>query len=201
MFERLTKWNGKKYVLPQGHGMWRLIAETLAAYENLGSAEEIKAKLERKPTAEDLSESELEKAFRIQEHNYLRMDASYHVEGYIDNGRVREEDITDDVLEEIVTRFEHDQSCECSENAVWENVIEDYIKEHLTPSPEDVYLMQSAYHILVEDGEVDLDKYFKPVLAKNKNLWFYQQAKKAYDGLQAHDIDEATGFLGEIFSD
>ena len=32
--ERLTKWNGKKYVLPQGE--WRLIAERLAAYENTG---------------------------------------------------------------------------------------------------------------------------------------------------------------------
>lgn len=32
--KRLTKWNGKKYVLPQG--MWREIAERLAAYENTG---------------------------------------------------------------------------------------------------------------------------------------------------------------------
>ena len=33
---RLTKWNGKKFVLPQGYGMWREIAERLAAYENTG---------------------------------------------------------------------------------------------------------------------------------------------------------------------
>lgn len=31
---RLTTWNGKKWVLPQGR--WRDIAETLAAYENTG---------------------------------------------------------------------------------------------------------------------------------------------------------------------
>ena len=31
---RLTRWNGKKWVLPQG--MWREIAERLAAYENTG---------------------------------------------------------------------------------------------------------------------------------------------------------------------
>lgn len=34
--DRLTRWNGKKYVLPQGHGVWRKIAERLAAYENSG---------------------------------------------------------------------------------------------------------------------------------------------------------------------
>lgn len=32
--ERLTKWNGKKWILPQG--AWREIAERLAAYENTG---------------------------------------------------------------------------------------------------------------------------------------------------------------------
>ena len=39
--ERLTRWNGKKWVLPQGRtsdgeSYWRLIAERLAAYENAG---------------------------------------------------------------------------------------------------------------------------------------------------------------------
>lgn len=33
---RLTTWNGKKYILPQGHGAWRRIADRLAAYENCG---------------------------------------------------------------------------------------------------------------------------------------------------------------------
>ena len=37
--ERLTKWNGKKWVLPQGRtsdgeSYWRIIAERLAEYEN-----------------------------------------------------------------------------------------------------------------------------------------------------------------------
>lgn len=32
---RLTTWNGKKWVLPQGR-YWRTIAERLAAYENTG---------------------------------------------------------------------------------------------------------------------------------------------------------------------
>ena len=40
---RLTRWNGKKYVLPQGR-TWRMIAERLAAYENTGlEPEEIDA--------------------------------------------------------------------------------------------------------------------------------------------------------------
>ena len=40
--ERLTRWNGKKWVLPQGYGAFRRIAERLAAYENTGlSPEEI----------------------------------------------------------------------------------------------------------------------------------------------------------------
>lgn len=39
--DRLTSWNGKKYVLPQGRtsdgeSYWRIIAERLAAYENTG---------------------------------------------------------------------------------------------------------------------------------------------------------------------
>lgn len=32
---RLTSWNGKKWVLPQGR-YWRAIADRLAAYENTG---------------------------------------------------------------------------------------------------------------------------------------------------------------------
>ena len=38
--ERLTKWNGEKYVLPpcrtDGESYYRIIAERLAAYENTG---------------------------------------------------------------------------------------------------------------------------------------------------------------------
>lgn len=39
--ERLTKWNGNKWVLPQGRtsdgqSYWRIIAERLAEYENTG---------------------------------------------------------------------------------------------------------------------------------------------------------------------
>lgn len=38
---RLTKWNGSKYILPQGRTVngesyWRLIANRLAEYENTG---------------------------------------------------------------------------------------------------------------------------------------------------------------------
>ena len=41
MIDRLTTWNGKKWVLPQGRtangeSYWRLIADRLAAYENTG---------------------------------------------------------------------------------------------------------------------------------------------------------------------
>ena len=39
--KRLTTWNGKKWVLPQGkdengNSYWRIIADRLAAYENTG---------------------------------------------------------------------------------------------------------------------------------------------------------------------
>ena len=45
--DRLTTWNGKKWVLPQGYGMFRKIAERLAAYENIGlEPEEISQTLE-----------------------------------------------------------------------------------------------------------------------------------------------------------
>ena len=48
--DRMTRWNGKKYVLPQGHGVWREIAERLAAYESTGlepeEIETLKAKVQ-----------------------------------------------------------------------------------------------------------------------------------------------------------
>lgn len=41
--DRMTKWNGKKYILPQGKGEFRRIADRLAAYEDTGyEPEEIK---------------------------------------------------------------------------------------------------------------------------------------------------------------
>lgn len=47
---RLTKWNGKKWILPQG--MWREIADRLAAYENTGMEPEEIAALQACSTAE-----------------------------------------------------------------------------------------------------------------------------------------------------
>lgn len=47
---RLTKWNGKKWILPQG--MWREIADRLAAYENTGMEPEEIAALQARSTAE-----------------------------------------------------------------------------------------------------------------------------------------------------
>ena len=49
--ERLTHWNGKKWILPQGRtndggSYWRVVADTLAEYENIGTIKEIKAKLD-----------------------------------------------------------------------------------------------------------------------------------------------------------
>ena len=49
--DRLTKWNGKKWVLPQGktsdgESFFRIIAERLAEYENIGTPDEVKRKLE-----------------------------------------------------------------------------------------------------------------------------------------------------------
>lgn len=46
--DRLTRWNGEKYILPQGRtsdgkSYWRIIAEKLAEYENLGTVEELRA--------------------------------------------------------------------------------------------------------------------------------------------------------------
>lgn len=41
--DRMTKWNGNKYILPQGKGEFRRIADRLAAYEDTGyEPEEIK---------------------------------------------------------------------------------------------------------------------------------------------------------------
>ncbi len=39
--ERLTHWNGTKYILPQGRGVWREIADRLAIYEDLDEQERL----------------------------------------------------------------------------------------------------------------------------------------------------------------
>lgn len=49
---RLTVWNGKKWILPQGktsdgQSNWRIIADKLAIYENIGEPEEIIEKLNK----------------------------------------------------------------------------------------------------------------------------------------------------------
>lgn len=63
--ERLTVWNGTKWVLPQGRthdgkSYWRLIAEKLSQYENLGEPEDLVRKdsvrWEKLYTAEDIEE-------------------------------------------------------------------------------------------------------------------------------------------------
>ena len=57
---RLTKWNGKKYVLPQGRtsdgdSYWQMIAAKLAAYENTGYEPwEIKPKKDSGPRGYDI---------------------------------------------------------------------------------------------------------------------------------------------------
>ena len=48
---RLTKWNGKKWVLPQGK--WREIAERLAAYEDMGTPDEIREMLKYRGWLDD----------------------------------------------------------------------------------------------------------------------------------------------------
>ena len=199
MENRLTKWNGTKFVLPQGHGVWRQIAERLAAYEETGlEPEEIIAlKVRSSPKAEDLSPEELERAFRIRDWEYMKMDARTHIEQYVDAGTIFDEDITDDVLDDLVSEFEHDQDCESPENATWGVVVQEYVRDKLTPNAEDIRLIQNAYNILIEDGEVNLDEYFVPVLERKKELHFYKLVQQAYDALKDHDVEEATGVLGE----
>lgn len=57
---RLTKWNGKKYVLPQGRtsqgeSYWQMIAARLAAYENTGYEPwEIEPKRDNRPRGYDI---------------------------------------------------------------------------------------------------------------------------------------------------
>ena len=56
--ERLTQWNGSKYVLPQGRtsdgqSYWRLIAERLAAYENTMLTPEEIEKMKRERTSHE----------------------------------------------------------------------------------------------------------------------------------------------------
>lgn len=72
--DRLTHWNGKKYILPQGKGVWRNIAERLAAYENTGlepeEIEQLKAQCEAdKEKPHDEVVKDLLRALGAEEHN------------------------------------------------------------------------------------------------------------------------------------
>lgn len=57
--DRLTTWNGSKYILPQGRtsdgeSYWRIIADRLAAYENTGLTPEEIEKLKAEKIKEIL---------------------------------------------------------------------------------------------------------------------------------------------------
>lgn len=52
--DRLTHWNGKKWILPQGVGSFRQIAERLAAYEDTGLTPDEILHLKEKSEAENV---------------------------------------------------------------------------------------------------------------------------------------------------
>lgn len=163
------------------------------------------------PKAEDLSPEELERAFRIQDHRYMCEDARRFFDEEAEYGNVHPEDITDEVIDAAIADFESECSMDACEYDTWTNVVRDLVRDHLTPPKEDVEKMRVAYDTLVNGNtsKTCLDELFLPVVENGKNymlndtrdLRFYRLVKQAYEALNSHDVDGATGFLGEIFSD
>lgn len=81
--DRLTKWNGEKYILPQGRtsdgkSYWRLIAEKLARYENLGTVEELKALKEQKNRdliMQAIAEAKKEQRFEDEQDLWMMLES------------------------------------------------------------------------------------------------------------------------------
>ena len=189
--KRLTTWNGAKWILPQGPGSWRQIAERLAAYENTElEPDEIEAL--KRPTVEMLSNTELERAFRIRDHEYMREDAQNILEGH----EFPEEKITDDLLDRMVDLFENYESMDDSALTTWNCVLSTI----LTVDCEDV--IRAAYESLKSGHCEELSGIIEQLeeVCQNCHLIYPKKNKlrEAIETLKRGMIDDAVAFLGKI---
>ena len=76
---RLTRWNGKKYVLPQGCGAFREIAERLAAYENTGLEPEEISRLIAEKRDIELLDAEIRNALTLLGYDLKRNTVSFTI--------------------------------------------------------------------------------------------------------------------------
>lgn len=112
----------------------------------------IKRVIEGKGYVIELTDEELEKAFRFRDKQYMKDDAKRQLLDYfgldIDDydedelgdvqkvidekgGTFNLEELADNdsVLEYLVEMFSEDQDCNAAENDTWQNIIEDYLRE------------------------------------------------------------------------
>lgn len=92
----------------------------------------------------ELTESEIEKAFRYQDERYMMEDAKNHLLAYVDYDEEDEELkaefkerfgvdfdalINDDnVLSQLAQDFSEEQDCNIAENTTWDYVVEEYLE-------------------------------------------------------------------------
>lgn len=198
--------------LPQENDSLQKIKDRLAAYENTGLEPEEIEKL-KTPTAEMLSATELERAFRIRDRQYMEEYAKRFLEwrGY------SKDKITDDLVDRMIDLFNEYASMEECELNTWEAVLGtiqavDQEGEQKEDNPVDfespesqMELIYHAYQSLlrydknsfifnsIKAGLVDVVNHFGADVFDGK-------LKLALEALDNEDVEEAIGFLGEILA-
>ena len=122
--DRLTTWNGKKWVLPQGYGTFRKIAERLAAYENIGlEPEEISQTLEAyKRTGldpEDVEMLKLSYEWEIRKHKAQKLEEEKPMKAYRFTVKAYRERFMEPTLHETHDYYVMADSYEQAHSHVW----------------------------------------------------------------------------------
>lgn len=83
--DRLTRWNGKKWILPQGRtsdgeSYWRVIAEKLAEYENTGMTP---AEIEDMKRRTVMGKNEIKEVFKYLSAEYGKQFALEQLVGML----------------------------------------------------------------------------------------------------------------------
>ena len=112
----------------------------------------IERNIEGKGYVIELTDEELEKAFRFRDKQYMKDDAKRQLLDYfgLDINDYDEDELKsvqkvidekggtfdlkelsndDNTLEYLVEMFSEDQDCNATENDTWQNIIEDYLRE------------------------------------------------------------------------
>lgn len=89
-------------------------------------------KIYRDHQAIELTQEEIEKAYREQELNYRKNDVKSHIEDIKENDDdpfIQKIELTEDDIEFLAKEFIEKYDCNQTENNMWNNLIYNYIDE------------------------------------------------------------------------